>query len=158
MTSSKERLKFRWPTRGVSHDSEHVSARLVHPSNRRPFSAVVVDMVTLGTAARTSSFPVVSSSLCILFSMHCKALSVSFVLHPDFGRGTMHWCRCKWHWNLQTVCLQVTTPSRRKALTMSDVDAPFSRSTLMRCLLLLTNTGEAAWLLMGRRRRLPRSS
>ena len=83
--------------------------------------------------------------------MHCKALSVNFVFRPDYGSGAMHWCRCICHWNLQTVCLQVTTPSRRRTLTMSDVDAPFSRSTLMRCLLYVDKRGRGG-IVRGRRR------
>jgi hypothetical protein len=82
--------------------------------------------------------------------MHCKALSVNFVLRPD-----LHQCRCIWHWNVQTFCLQVTTPSHRRALTISDVDAPFSRSTLMRCLLYIDKHGQGGIvtdIIRGRRR------
>ena len=65
-------------------------------NNRRALSAVVVETDTPPRfTVETSSLPVVSSSLCIEFSIDCKTLPVSLVGRPDFGSGVMEPCASK---------------------------------------------------------------
>ena len=61
--------------------------RLVHPNKRRPFKAVVMDTeMPESENEALNSLLVVSSLLCIKFSMDCKAAEVNLVGTSGFGQ------------------------------------------------------------------------
>ena len=73
---------------------QYAVPRLVQPSKRRPFRAVVLETDTSFLfSTETNSLPVVSSSFCIQFSIDCSTLLFSLVKRPDFSKGFIVPCK-----------------------------------------------------------------
>ena len=95
-----------------------VKTTMVLPNKGRPLRAVVLETETpLLFIVETSSLAVVSSSLCIEFSIDPNTQRVSLFGRPHFSGDSILLCSSKCCLNRQTVCLQVIIPSDFRVLT-----------------------------------------
>ena len=117
--------------------------RLVHPNKRRPFKAVVMDTeMPESKSEALNSLLVVSSLLCIKFSMDCKAAEGNLVGRPDLGSGLIVLYASKRRRICHTVCLQVRIPSR---FSKSTVSATLARARRRCNILSLTYNDKRGW-------------